>query len=140
MNNPAFPSLSIRQILVALAALLFVGSVQAEWISLGRTDNFRVYLEQNQLRRNGDVVQTWQLMDFTSAQWVDERTVVGSIKNLTEYDCSQPRFCTLLVEAYSEQMAEGRLVAKEQLPDPPWEGVEAGGTAEKIWRAACSKK
>ena len=139
MTNPAFRSQSMRQVLVALAALLFVGSVQAEWISLGRTDNFRVYLEQNQLRRNGDVVQTWQLMDFTSAQWVDERTVVGSIRSLVEYDCSQPRARTLSLEAYSEQMSGGRRVASEQLPNADWEWIKPGSTNEKVRQLVCGK-
>ena len=134
-----FPE-SMRRVLLALVISLLAGSAQAEWLSLGRTDSFRIYIDQKPTQKNGDLVQIWQIMDFTSAQWVDAQTVVGSIKNLIEYDCKQPRFRTLFVEAYSEQMGDGRLVANEQPSDPQWEAVEPGGTAEKSRQAACGKK
>ena len=140
MKRPRYFPEPMRRAVFALATFLLAGGAQAEWISLGRTDSFRVYIDQKPTQKNGDLVQIWQIMDFTSAQWVDARTVVGSIKNLVEYDCSQPRFRTLFVEAYSEQMGDGRMVANEQLNDPQWEVVEAGGTAEKSRQAACGKK
>ena len=74
-----------------------------------------------------------------AAQWVDERTVVGSIRSLVEYDCSQPRARTLSLEAYSEQMGEGRLVASEQKPDADWSGVAPGGIGENTRKLICSK-
>ena len=120
-----------------LLMLLFAGSVQAEWLWLGRNEDFRIYVDPQLIKKNGDLVQIWQLMDFTSAQWEDARTVVWSIKNLIEYDCSQPRSRTLVGEAYSEQMGAGRKVASDKLPDPTWEDVAPGGTAEKVRQIAC---
>lgn len=131
---------SVRTILFVLSAFLFAGSVQAEWIMLGRTESFRIYLEQKQILRNGDLSQIWQLMDFTAAQWADPQTVVWSIKSLVEYDCSQPRFRTLVSEAYSEQMGIGKLVATEQVAEPQWETAEAGGPPDKIRQVACGGK
>ena len=130
----------VRPILLALSALLFAGSASAEWIQLGRTENFRIYLEQKQILRNGDLVQIWQLMDFTAAQWADPQTVVWSIRTLAEYDCKEPRFRSLVSEAYSEQMGIGKLVAKEQPAEPRWERVEAGGPPDKIRQIACGGK
>jgi hypothetical protein len=128
------------KLLLVLLPLLLAGSAQAEWLHLGRSDNFRIYLEQKLIQRNGDFVQIWQLMDFTNAQWADAQTPVGSIKSLIEYDCTAPRSRTLAAEAFSEQMADGRMVAREQLPSPQWEGVEPGGTSEKIRQLACGKR
>jgi hypothetical protein len=130
----------MRRILLTLVTLLLANSAQAEWLWLGRNENFRVYVDRQLIQKSGDFVQIWQLMDFTAAEWADARTVVWSIKNLIEYDCRQPRSRTLLSEAYSEQMAEGRKVANEQLPDPKWEGVELGSTAEKIRKIACESR
>jgi len=109
----------------------------SEWISLGRTENFRAYLDQRSVQRDGDLVRVFQLTDFATAQWVDERTVVGSIRSLVEYDCSQPRARTLSLEAYSEQMGEGRLVASEQKPDADWNGVAPGGIGENTRKLIC---
>ena len=110
-----------------------------EWIALGRTETFRAYLDQSAVQRNGDLVRVYQMTDFTTGQWVDERTVVGSIRMLIEYDCSQPRARTLTLEAYSEQMGEGRLVANEQRPDADWEGVTPSGIGENTRKLVCRK-
>lgn len=129
-----------RRILFVLAAVLAAASVQAEWVSLGRSDDIRFYLDQKSIRMNGDFAQILQLMDFTTSQWVDAQTVVGSLKMVIEYDCSKPRLRALTSEAFSEQMADGRLVSKEQFPDPQWEAVEPGTPPGKIRQIACAKK
>jgi hypothetical protein len=140
MNRPDCFLKPMQRILLVAATFLFAGSVHAEWFPLGRTDSFRVYLDQKLIQKNGDFAQVWQLMDFTAAQWADAQTPVGSIKNLVDYDCTQPRSRTLAGEAYSEQMGAGRMVAKEQLPNPQWEPVEPHSTPEKIRQIACGKK
>ena len=140
MIGSAFPQKIVRRAFCVLATFLLAGSVQAEWSQLGRTDTFRLYLDQKLIQKSGDFVQVWQLMDFTVAQWADARTAVGSIKNLIEYDCTQPRLRTLAAEAYTEQMGAGRLVANERLSDPLWENVAPGSTAEQIRKIACGKK
>jgi hypothetical protein len=144
MNRPCrfFRPLCLALLLLPLFTFSQSGYGAAggsEWISLGRTENFRAYLDQRSVQRNGDLVRVFQLTDFATAQWVDERTVVGSIRSLVEYDCSQPRARTLSLEAYSEQMGEGRLVASEQKPDADWSGVAPGGIGENTRKLICSK-
>jgi hypothetical protein len=111
----------------------------SEWIALGRNENFHVYLDQRSVQRSGDRARVYQLTDFTTAQWLDERTVIGSLKMLVEYDCAQPRIRTLAVEAYSEQMTAGSLVANEQRADAEWEDIAPEGTGEIVWRMICGK-
>lgn len=130
----------VRRVFYVLASFLLAGTAQAEWSQLGRTGTFRLYLDQKLIQKNGDFAQVWQLMDFTVAQWADARTAVGSIKNLIEYDCTQPRLRTIAAEAYTEQMGGGHLVANERLADPPWEDVVPGSTAAQIRQIACGKK
>ena len=139
MNRPDLFLKLLRRALLWLAVLL-TGSAQAEWMALGRSDNFRVYLDQQLIKRNGDFSQLWQLMDFTVAQWADAQTVVWSIKTLIEYDCTAMRSRTLAGEAYSEQMGGGRMIASEPVSGAPWEAVEPGTTSDKIRQIACAKK
>ena len=47
----------LRPLLFTLSTLLLAGSASAEWIVLGRTENFRIFLEQKQILRNGDLAQ-----------------------------------------------------------------------------------
>lgn len=140
MNRPAHLPKPLRRTLFVAFALLLAGSAHAEWMQLGRTEGFRVYLDPTLIKRSGDFTQILQLMDFTTAQWADAQTAVGSIKYLIEHDCTQPRSRTLVGEAFSEQMGEGRLVTTERFSNPQWEGVEPGSTAEKIRQIACGKK
>ena len=107
---------------------------------LGRNEDFRLYLDQQLIRKNGDFTQIWQLMDFTAAQWTDAQTVVWSIKTLIEYDCAAMRSRTLAGEAYSEQMGGGRMMGSEQVADAQWESVEPGSTRDKVRQIACAKK
>lgn len=128
-----------RRSMAVMAMCLLASSAQAEWILLGRSEAFRVYLDKASIKKNGSLVQTVQLMDFVTAQWIDARQVIGSLKTLVEYDCSQLRTRTLAVEANSEQMGEGKLISSEKLPDPQWENVQAGTTDERAWKTACGK-
>lgn len=139
MIRPDYPLRTLRACVLVLSACLLAGSAQAEWLALGRSENFRAYMDQKSLQRNGDLVQVFQLMDFVTAQWADERTVVGSIKTLVEYDCGQPRSRTIALEAYSEQMGDGRMVATERLPNAEWESIGPGSTSEKIRQMVCAK-
>lgn len=140
MNRPASPSRRLRRILLLLAASLLAGAAHADWFQLGRNEAMRLYLDDKQIWRKGEFAQLVQLVDFTSAQWVDARTVVGSLKLLVEYDCTAPRSRALASEAFSEQMGEGRQVSREQSVDAPWEAIEPGSTPEKIRQIACGKR
>jgi hypothetical protein len=136
--NPCPALLSVALLLSSFGQELYAAG-NAEWITLGRNENIRAYLDQRSVQRNGDFARVYQLTDFVTAQWVDGRTVIGSVKALVEYDCAQPRARTLTLEAYSEQMGEGRLVANERNPDAEWENTASGGIGESVWRLVCGK-
>ena len=140
MNTSRCFSKARRRTLAVLLAVLLPAAVQAEWMPLGRNEDFRLYLDQQLIRKNGDFTQIWQLMDFTAAQWTDAQTVVWSIKTLIEYDCAAMRSRTLAGEAYSEQMGGGRMMGSEQVADAQWENVEPGSTRDKVRQIACAKK
>lgn len=130
----------IRLSALMLALLLATGAAQAEWLAVGRNESLRVYVDNKLIQRNGDLAQTWQLLDFTSARWADTFTVIWSIKTLVEYDCAQPRFRNLGGEAYSEQLGGGKMVGSEQIANPEWEAIEPNSTALQIRQIACGKK
>ena len=135
-----FRSAPFRCSVFFVAMLSVSGSACAEWILLGRNENFRVYVDNQSLQRNGETARALQLMDFTSSQWVDSKTVVWSMKTVIEYSCVQPSLRTLTLDAYSEQMGEGRVVSTEKFDSPAWESFPSGTPTEKLWRIACEKK
>jgi hypothetical protein len=137
--TPGFPQRA-RRILFVFGALLLAVSAQAEWVLFGRDEAIRFYFDPKSIVKNGDSAQILQILDFTSAQWVDAQTVVGSLKMLIEYDCAKPRLRALASESYSEQMGDGRLVSKDRFADPPWDAVQPGTTPDKIRQIACTRK
>ena len=130
--------ITIRNVLTA-AVIMLSSSAQAEWFELGRTDAIRIYLENKSIQRRGDLSQVLQMIDFTTAQWVDTHTVVGSLRQLNEFDCAQGRYRTVVVVAFSEQMGEGKMLGEEKTPDAPWLAVEPGSAAEQVRKIVCSK-
>jgi hypothetical protein len=130
-------SKSVRHTLFVLATFFLTGGAHAEWVLLGRNDAYRVYLDQQLIQRSAGFAQLWQLMDFSSAQWLDERTVIGSIKSLVEYDCSEPRSRMLASQAFSEQMEAGRLVSDERIAEPKWEPIGPNSASDQIRQLAC---
>lgn len=140
MKTPRCLSKALRRTLAVLLAALLAAPVQAEWMLLGRNENFRIYLDQHLIRKNGDFTQIWQLMDFAAAQWTDTQKVVWSIKTLIEYDCAAMRSRIVAGEAYSEQMGDGQMTASEQVSNAQWESVSPGSTSDKVRQIACAKK
>ena len=130
----------MRKFISFLLIFLFTGNAFGEWFLLGRTDAFRMYVDRKSIERHGQTAQLWQLMDFTTAQWADAQTAVGSIRTLVEHDCIEPRSRALLAEAHSEQMGDGRVVATERAENPQWENIQPGSTAEKTRQLACDDR
>ena len=127
--------------LFALAIGLSQGSIaQAAWTLIGRTDIFRIYVEDKQITRSGDFALILQLTDYTVAQWVDPRTAIGSIRHQIEFDCRQRLVRILSAAAFSEQMEAGSLIASEKLTNPEWTQIDPESTAEKVEKFACRKE
>ena len=131
--------ITIRPVLI-VALIALSSSAQAEWFELGRTSAFRVYIENKSILRRGDLAQVMQLIDFTNAQWVDTHTVIGSVRQLNEFDCAQGRYRTLGAVAFSEQMTEGKMVGEEKTPEAQWMAVEPESAADQVRKLVCGKK
>ena len=128
----------MKRILCCLAAALCCqsASAQSQWEMLGRNEDLRLFVDRGAVQRDGDIATVWQLVDYTSAQWVGAMTVM-SVRKLVEYDCPGRRTRTVAGAAYSEQMGRGRQVFAEKAPSPEWAPVPASGTGDSLWKIAC---
>lgn len=122
------------------AVLLLVSpAASAQWVQITRNEDLRLFVDRGDLRRSGDLVTVWQLVDYTSAQWLGQ-TVIMSIRNEVEVDCAGTRMRTIAASAYTEQMGRGRMVVSEKAPAPEWAAIPAGGSAEALWKIACGRE
>lgn len=126
----------MTRLLRCLPLVLFCHAASAQWEMLGRNEDLRLFVDRGTVQRDGDVATLWQLVDYTSAQWVGAMTVM-SVHQRVEYDCAARRTRTVAGAAYSEQMGRGRQVFTEQVANPEWVAVPAGGTGEALWKIAC---
>ena len=120
--------------------LLSSGPVSAEWVSVSVLDQagVTIYADSDTIRRKGDRVQLWELIDYRTKQ-----TVAGtshlSAKLQREYDCIGEVHRTLVLEEWSGNMGTGT-VLRSNSNTQKWEPVDPGSIAKRLWRIACDKK
>lgn len=77
----------------ALLFMLCTSSAWADWIAIGKSPDFTMYVDPQSLRRNGNIASAWIMGDYVKTQkkrfpppilWVD----FDSIKELKQFDCS----------------------------------------------------
>lgn len=103
---------------------------------LGRNEDLRLYIDRTPVQRQGDIATVWQMLDYTSAQWIGA-SVVMSVRHLVEYDCKAKRARTIGLVAHSEEFARGRQVLAEEKRDAEWVDISVGSTGENLWKIAC---
>jgi hypothetical protein len=121
--------------------LLSSGSAYAEWVSIGSSESgggYTVYVNPDTIRRKGDLVKMWILLDYKTIQ-----TVAGtshlSVRSQHQYDCAEDRHRRLAYTFFSGNMGSGTVVYSN--PDEgKWEPVASDSVAEGLWKIACDRK
>src|SRR5689334_9116754 len=99
---------------VSLIALLSFGPARAEWIAIGGKVQdgltvYRVYIDPDNIQRNGDLVTLWALFDYRTIQ-----SIVGgpwlSSKARREFDCTANRIRLLGYMTFTGNMGSGEAV------------------------------
>jgi hypothetical protein len=91
--------------------VLMSAPAYAEWVKVATGDNGNVttYADPDTIRRKGDLVKMWSLVDSKTI-----RTVAGtshlSYKMEEEYDCAKERSRTLTLDEFSGNMGNGNVV------------------------------
>ena len=84
-----FLELSLIYVLgfISLIALLLLssGPASAEWVKLSSDDRVTSYTDATTIRRSGNLVRMWDLVNFQTLQ--TSRNPYFSIKAVREYDC-----------------------------------------------------
>lgn len=120
--------------------LLSSGPAHAEWEVVTGNDEagLTAYVDQDTIRRKGDRVKMWHLLDFNTAQ--TERVLSFlSAKVQTEWDCAEVRHRILAFLKYSGNMGTGTVVNTNSIADI-WEPVAPDTLGQNMWKAACSKQ
>lgn len=128
-------------LLIALLVLT-VGPVYAEWVSVGGKleeglPGYTVYVEPDTIRRNGEVVKVWALMDFYTLQ-IEPSPPYLSVKSQRELDCTEARVRLLALTAFSGNMGSGKVVFNYSDANDRGIPIEQGSVAQSLWKFVCS--
>ncbi len=122
--------------------LLSSGPAYAEWVAVSVSEGLGVYaayFDPDTIRRKGDMVTMWSLLDFKTIQKTEAGDSLLSLKGQSEYNCAEERDRTLAVTLYSGNMGNGNVVFSSA-GEGKCEPVVPGGVGQILWKFACGKK
>lgn len=126
-----------KAILMMLLAVVS-SSASAAWVELGSNDYSTYYADATSIRRDGDTVKMWSLLDFRKARTFENLPYM-SLKAQGEYDCKREQLRVFSGTRQSENMGEGDAVSRISEPSE-WSAVAPGGIGQAFWKFACEKR
>ncbi len=129
-----------RQLILLTLLLLSTGPVYAEWVSIGTVASqggATIYMDSDTIRRNGNLVKVWQLIDFKTVQAGIGMSFLSS-KSRWQYDCTEANLQPLAMMEFTGHMGEGT-VGFSNYDEGKWTPVSPGSIAHGSWEVACKK-
>jgi surface-adhesin protein E len=130
----------------SLVTLLFLSSVPAyaEWVAVEKHYLLpglqTVYVDPDSIRREGNLVTLWQLIDF---KWMQGNSRgphrFFSTKTHKQFDCAEERLRLLAFTQFSHRMGTG-IPAAGYVDQGNWISVEPESINQALWEMACGKE
>ncbi len=123
-----------KAFLMILLAIIS-SSAMAQWVEIGKSENFIVYVDPTTIRKSGNIVKIWSLHDYKTAQ--------GSIPYMSsrlerEHDCIEKWGRQLFLAFYHKNMGRGGSIWKDA-ETRNWLPVASDTIKETVWKYACGK-
>lgn len=99
---------------------------------------YTVYVNNSTIRRDGDVVKMWSLIDFAHPKKITGKSYM-SVNSQDEYDCKERQSRSLYYAFFAGNMGGGEVVVKGAQP-VDWYPIEPDALARILFNAACKKK
>ena len=130
----------------SLAACLLLNSlpVSAEWVAVEKDylspGLQTVYVDPDSIRREGDLVTMWQLINFKSMQGSARGpTRFMSTETQKQFDCAEKRVRFLAFMEFSRRMGTG-IPADGYVDRGNWMPVEPDSINQALWEVGCGKE
>lgn len=130
----------MKNTICAMLLLAFASSSAAAWVEAGSSETGAIYYaDPGTVRRAGNRVRMWNLVDYKTARISSNGTRYRSMKAHVEYDCKDERLRTIYYSDHSGNMAGGKSVYSDDDPTK-WSPVPRATVQEDLWEIACGKR
>jgi hypothetical protein len=130
----------------SLIILLFLSSAPAyaEWVAVEKDylspGLQTVYIDPDSIRREGNMLTMWQLIDFKWGQGNGRGAHrFSSTKTQKQFDCPQKRLRLLAFTEFSRHMGTG-IAANGYVDKDNWLPVEPESISQALWEVVCGKE
>lgn len=128
----------MKKLLLFLILVVVNNSVVAEWILISENDQLILYSNPVTIIKSGNMVRMIRLTNFKTAQRINGKSYL-STKRQDEYDCLKQRYRIIYVNAYTENMGEGKVVIRVINKPDDWKLISSGSQGEAVWSFACEE-
>jgi hypothetical protein len=98
-----------------------------------------VYVDPDTIRRKGDLVKMWLLLDYKTRQTTVAGVSYLSSRSQRQFDCAEERYRMIAFSNFSGNMASGNSIGSYSGEDT-WVPVAPGTVNQGLWKAACMEK
>ena len=130
----------MKRLLMGLMLLMTATAASAEWTQSGHNDTSIQYVDKATIRRKGNLVKMWGMVDFKTMQKSAAGHSYLSFKTQLEYDCKEEKSRLLALTLFDGKMGNGKVVSSNGNVRGEWEPIEPGSVGEARWKIACGKK
>jgi len=128
----------MKKLLLTLMLAVVSSSAMAQWVGIATTHGSIYYANPSTIRKSGNKVKVWTLIDFNSVQ-EDSGDKYLSSKSQEEYDCKEEQIRLLYFSWHSENMGKGEVVYTENKLAMVWRPVSPESVGRTMWKFACGK-
>ena len=129
----------MKRLLMGTMLLATAGAASADWTVAGDNDQFSLYVDRATIRRNGNLVKMWDLVDFKTVQTGPGGESYLSSKTQEQYDCKEERSRQIAFTWFDGKMGSGKVVVSDSDPGK-WKPIAPESVAAALWKIACGKK
>jgi len=121
----------MKPAVLAFAALTFSAPLAADWVRVGMTNEYDVFLDPDTISAEGEFRKSWEIRNLKTQARVGE-----SDQYRMEYDCKEQKTRTLYWSVHTGHFALGEL-AKLALEASDWKPIRRFSTEWIILRIVC---
>ena len=129
----------MTRLLLITLLVLSSGPAYAEWVLVTASeDGTNIYVDLATIRRKGDLVRMWELIDYKTTQTSSYESFL-STKAQSEYDCPGERKRSVAFVNHSDNMGNGKVTSHDS-DEGKWYPVVPGSLGQALWKYVCGKQ